>query len=255
MAEPTFRTLEILARLVVTATGTRIAYHGEENMPARGGAVIAINHTSYVDFLPAALAVHRRRRRLRFMIKAEMQQVKVVNFLIKHTRTIPVDRDAGADAYALAVRHLREGELVGVYPEATISRSFELKEFKTGAARMATDANVPIVPVIVWGAHRIWTKDHPRHVGRNKLPVTVEVGEPLKAAEDIESTNAALREAMTALLNQAQQRYPHPAGAYWVPRRLGGGAPTLAEAARIDVDESAARAAKRAAQRSTHQLR
>jgi 1-acyl-sn-glycerol-3-phosphate acyltransferase len=255
MAEPTFRTLEILARLVVTATGTRITYHGEENMPARGGAVIAINHTSYVDFLPAALAVHRRRRRLRFMIKAEMQQVKVVDFLIKHTRTIPVDRDAGADAYALAVRHLREGELVGVYPEATISRSFELKEFKTGAARMATDANVPIVPVIVWGAHRIWTKDHPRHVGRNKLPVTVEVGEPLKAAEDIESTNAALREAMTALLNQAQQRYPHPAGAYWVPRRLGGGAPTLAEAARIDADEAAARSAQRAANRTPHQSR
>jgi len=155
MAEPTFRTLEILAHLVVLAAGSRITYSGEKNIPDRGGAVIAINHTSYVDFLPAALAVHRRRRRLRFMIKAEMQQVKVVNFLIKRTRTIPVDRGAGADAYAVAVQRLREGELVGVYPEATISRSFELKGFKTGASRMATDANVPIVPVIVWGAQRI----------------------------------------------------------------------------------------------------
>jgi 1-acyl-sn-glycerol-3-phosphate acyltransferase len=244
-----------LARLTVLVTRTRISYSGVENIPDRGGAVIAINHTSYVDFLPAALAVHRARRRLRFMIKAEMQQVKVVNFLIKHTRTIPVDREAGADAYAVAVQRLREGELVGVYPEATISRSFELKEFKTGAARMASEANVPIVPVIVWGAHRIWTKDHPRHIGRNKLPVTVEVGEPLKAAEDTESTNAALRESMTALLHQAQQRYPHPAGAYWVPRRLGGGAPTLAEAAQIDADEAAARAAKRAAQGTPHRSR
>ena len=132
MVEPTFRTLEIVTQLVVMATGTRITYRGEENVPAHGGAVVAINHTSYVDFLPAALAMHRRGRRLRFMIKAEMQQVKVINFLIKHTKTIPVDRDAGAGAYAVAVQRLREGELVGVYPEATISRSFELKEFKTG---------------------------------------------------------------------------------------------------------------------------
>ncbi|WP_068188580.1 1-acyl-sn-glycerol-3-phosphate acyltransferase [Mycobacterium sp. UM_CSW] len=255
MAEPTFRALEILAQLVVLATGTRISYSGEESIPDRGGAVIAINHTSYVDFLPAALAVHRRRRRLRFMIKAEMQQVKVVNFLIKHTRTIPVDRGAGADAYAVAVRRLREGELVGVYPEATISRSFELKEFKTGAARMAAEADVPIVPVIVWGAHRIWTKDHPRNVGRKKLPISVQVGAPLRAAGDIESTNAALRESMTALLHRAQQDYPHPAGAYWVPRRLGGSAPTLAEAAQIEADEAAARSARRAAQRAPHQPR
>src|ERR1700739_1914133 len=101
MVEPTFRALEMVTQLVVMATGTRITYRGEENVPAHGGAVVAINHTSYVAFLPAALAVHRRRRRLRFMIKAEMQQVKVVNFLIKHTRTIPVDRHAGADAYAV----------------------------------------------------------------------------------------------------------------------------------------------------------
>lgn len=255
MAEPTFRALEILAKLVVLATGTRITYNGEENIPDRGGAVIAINHTSYVDFLPAALAVHRRRRRLRFMIKAEMQQVKVVNFLIKHTRTIPVDRRAGADAYAVAVQRLREGELVGVYPEATISRSFELKEFKTGAARMAADADVPIVPIIVWGAHRIWTKDHPRHVGRHKLPVTVQVGAPLRAAGDIESTSHALREAMTTLLHRAQQQYAHPAGEYWVPRRLGGGAPTPEEAAQIEADEAAARSARRAANRTPHQSR
>jgi 1-acyl-sn-glycerol-3-phosphate acyltransferase len=245
MAEPTFRTLEILAQLIVLATGSRIAYIGEENIPDRGGAVIAINHTSYVDWLPAALAMKRRHRRMRFMIKAEMQKVKVVNFLIKRTKTIPVDRGAGAGAYALAVQRLREGEIVGVYPEATISRSFELKEFKTGAARMARDAEVPIVPVIVWGAQRIWTKDHPRHIGRKKVPITVAAGPPVRAAEDILVTEAELRKAMTTLLHRAQRDYPHPAGAYWVPHRLGGGAPTLAEAARIEADEAAARAAHR----------
>ncbi|OBE96201.1 1-acyl-sn-glycerol-3-phosphate acyltransferase [Mycobacterium sp. 852002-10029_SCH5224772] len=254
MVEPTFRALELLARLAVTATGTTITYRGEQHIPERGGAVVAINHTSYVDFLPAALAVHRRGRRLRFMIKAEMQQVKVVNFLIKHTRTIPVDRGAGAGAYAVAVQRLREGELVGVYPEATISRSFELKEFKTGAARMALEADVPIVPLIVWGAQRIWTKDHPRKLGRVKIPVTVQVGAPLWVREDLAQADVALRDSMTTLLHQAQQDYPHEPGAYWVPHRLGGTAPTRAEAARIEADEAAARSAapspKKAANRA-----
>src|ERR1700742_1668706 len=246
MVEPVYRTLEILAHGLVLASGIRITYGGEANIPEQGGAVVAINHTSYVDFLPAALAVGHRKRRLRFMIKAEMQQVRVVNFLIKHTRTIPVDRDAGAGAYAAAVQRLREGELVGVYPEATISRSFELKEFKTGAARMAAAAAVPIVPVIVWGAQRIWTKDHPRQIGRAKLPITVAVGDPLRAGDDIVQTDVALRASMTTLLQRVQQCYPNVPGAYWVPHRLGGGAPTLAEAARMEADEAAARSANRA---------
>ncbi len=241
--EPTYRTLEILAQLLVLATGTRITYLGEENVPDQGGAVIAINHTSYVDWLPAALAMHRRGRRMRFMIKAELQRVKVVNFLIKRTRTIPVDRGAGAGAYAVAVQRLREGELVGVYPEATISRSFELKGFKSGAARMALEADVPIVPVIVWGAQRIWTKGQPRHLGRTKVPVTVGVGPPLHAARDISLTDEVLRESMIAVLHQVQQRYPHPVGEYWVPRRLGGSAPTVAQAAQMDASEAAAKAA------------
>ena len=244
--EPVFRTLEIAVNTASRAIGTRITYLGLENMPERGGAVIAINHTSYVDWFPAALAAYKRHRRLRFMIKTEMQDVKVVNFLIKHTGTIPVDRGAGGTAYAVAVERLRAGEIVGVYPEATISRSFELKEFKTGAARMAREAQVPIVPLIVWGAQRIWTKDHPRNLGRKKIPITVAVGGPLYAAESIDGTNAAMREAMNTLLRQVQQEYPHPEGAYWVPRRLGGSAPTMDEAKVLEEAELAERARKRA---------
>ncbi|MGH3553083.1 MAG: lysophospholipid acyltransferase family protein, partial [Mycobacterium sp.] len=180
--EPVFRTLEIAAKAVIAATGTKVTLQNLENIPRTGGAVIAINHTSYVDWLPAAFAVYRRGRRIRYMIKAEMQRVKLVNFLIKHTKTIPVNRGAGADAYADAVRLLRAGEVIGVMPEATISRSFELKDFKTGAARMALEAQVPMVPLIVWGAQRIWTKGHPRNLGRKKIPITVAVGPPLYPA-------------------------------------------------------------------------
>ena len=228
----------------VRATGTRITYQGLQNMPASGGAVIAINHTGYLDFLPAALAARSRGRRLRFMIKAEMQRVKIVDFLIKHTKTIPVDRRAGADAYGAAVHRLREGELVGVYPEATISRSFELKDFKTGASRMALEAQVPIVPLVVWGAHRIWTKDHPRNVGRKKIPVTVAVGPSLPPTGTAEELMAELRGEMTELLHTVQQTYDHPQGAYWVPRRLGGSAPTMEEARMREDAELAERARK-----------
>lgn len=149
--EPVFRTLEMAAKVAVRATGTQITFDGLHHLPETGGAVIAINHTSYVDWLPAALAATNRGRRMRFMIKAEMNEVTVLRWLIRRTKTIPVDRQAGAEAFAAAVQALRDGEIVGVYPEATISRSFELKEFKTGAARMALQAQVPIVPLIVWG--------------------------------------------------------------------------------------------------------
>nr|WP_090345261.1 lysophospholipid acyltransferase family protein [Mycolicibacterium malmesburyense]CRL77451.1 1-acyl-sn-glycerol-3-phosphate acyltransferase [Mycolicibacterium malmesburyense] len=244
--EPVFFTLEVLVKAAVRIDGLKIAFRGLENIPGSDGAVIAINHTSYIDWLPAALAVHYRKRRLRFMIKQEMQEVKAINFLIRHTGTIPVDRHAGAGAYAVAVDRLRAGELVGVYPEATISRSFELKDFKTGAARMARDADVPIVPLIVWGAQRLWTKDHPRRLGRTKIPITVQAGTPIRAGETMEQTLQELRSAMTELLHEAQRDYPHPEGAYWVPRRLGGSAPTLDEARALDEAELAERARKRA---------
>ncbi len=245
MAETTYRTMELMAQTFFLAIGTRITYIGEQNIPDRGGAVVAINHTSYVDWLAAGLAARRRHRRLRYMVKAELQRVKVIDFAIKHTKTIPVDRSAGAEAYAVAVQRLREGELVGVYPEGTISLSFELQEFKTGAARMASEAGVPIVPVIVWGSQRIWTKGRRRSLRRKKVPVIVAVGEPFFPLADYAQTNAALRESLSALLDEVQLRYPRPAGQWWVPQRLGGGAPTVAEAARMDDDATAAKAASR----------
>jgi 1-acyl-sn-glycerol-3-phosphate acyltransferase len=245
--EPVYSAVVLTAKAVARATGTKITYEGLEHIPRTGGAVIAINHTSYVDWVPAGLAVAARGRHARYMLKAEMAQVKTVNFLIRHCQHIPVDRGAGSQAYAEAVRRLRDGEIVGVMPEATISRSFELKEFKNGAARMALEADVPIIPLIVWGAQRMWTKDHPRDIGRRKIPMTVAAGPPLPPSGDVEHLDAALFEGMTALLHRVQEEYPHPEGAFWVPRRLGGSAPTVAEAKVIEDTEKADRMRRRAA--------
>jgi 1-acyl-sn-glycerol-3-phosphate acyltransferase len=246
--EPVYRGIEIAAALAARALGTRISYQGLENIPAHGGAVIAMNHISYIDFLPAGLASSRRQRRIRYMLKAEALDNRTVDWIIKHTDCIPVDRTAGAGAYAEAVRRLRAGQLVGVFPEATISRSFELKEFKSGAVRMALEAQVPVIPLILWGAQRMWTKDYPKTLGRAKIPLIVRAGEPLTPVGTAAEFDATLRAAMTVLLHEVQEQYPHPPGAFWVPRRLGGGAPTPAEAARLDEAELAQRARRSTAE-------
>lgn len=237
MAEPFYRFGEWVVPPVVAMNGTKFTFRGLENIPERGGALLAQNHTSYLDWLPPLFAVRERGRRMYFMIKAEMADVKAANFVIKHARLIPVDRRDGHDAFETAVQRLREGELIGMHPEATISRSFELREFKTGAARMALQAHVPILPVIVWGAHRIWPKDHEKKLWRNKVPITVAVGRPLPPSGTVEQLNSMLRRSMNDLLYQVQEEYPHPPGEFWVPRRLGGSAPTRDDSQKIRLHE------------------
>jgi 1-acyl-sn-glycerol-3-phosphate acyltransferase len=251
--EPVYATVIQAARLTWLLQGLRFKVSGVEHLPRSGGAVVAINHTSYFDFTFAGLPAYRQHlgRKVRFMAKKEVFDDKITGPIMRKLRHIPVDRDQGAPSFDAAVQALKAGELVGVYPEATISRSFEIKEFKSGAARMALAAEVPIVPHIVWGAQRIWTKDHPRKLWRPKVPISVAVGEPILPTLPATELTALLHSRMQHLLEQVQDDYgPHPPGEYWVPHRLGGGAPTLAEAARMDAEEAAAKAARRAAQQS-----
>jgi 1-acyl-sn-glycerol-3-phosphate acyltransferase len=249
--EPVYATVIQVARLTWAIQGLRFKVTGVENLPATGGAVVAINHTSYFDFTFAGLPAYlqHRGRKIRFMAKHEVFDHKIAGPIMRTLRHIPVDRDNGAPSFEAAVGMLKAGELVGVYPEATISRSFEIKEFKSGAARMALAAGVPIVPHIVWGAQRIWTKGHPKKLWRPKVPISVAVGEPISPTLPAPELTALLHSRMQHLLERVQDEYgPHPPGEFWVPHRLGGGAPTLAEAARMDAEEAAAKAARRAQQ-------
>jgi len=246
--EPVYDTVIAAARLMWLAEGLDFKVSGVEHVPAEGPGVVAINHTGYLDFTYAGIpAFLKGNRKVRFMAKKEVFDNKISGPIMRALKHIPVDRTAGAESYRAAVEYLRRGELVGVYPEATISRSFELKDFKTGAARMALESGAPIIPHVIWGAQRVWTKGHPKQLGRHHFKIMIGVCAPLEPTGDPETLTARLHEVMEAKLHELQDAYgEHPKGEYWVPARLGGSAPTLEEANRMDAEEQAARAAKRA---------
>jgi 1-acyl-sn-glycerol-3-phosphate acyltransferase len=252
--EPVYTPVISVARALFAAQGLKFTILGDENVPTRGGAVMVINHTGYLDFAYAGLAAQRSGRLVRFMAKESVFTHRVSGPLMRGMKHIPVDRAAGAGSYAAAVTSLRDGEIVGVFPEATISRSFELKDFKNGAARMAAEAGVPILPLVIWGSQRVWTKGRPKRMGRTKVAISVWIGEPFPApaGADVNAVTDELRARMDGLLRQAQEAYPdRPAGpddTWWLPARLGGTAPTPDQAAQLDRDERRARiaAAKKA---------
>ncbi|AQA02898.1 1-acyl-sn-glycerol-3-phosphate acyltransferase [Mycobacterium sp. MS1601] len=247
--EPVYGTVIQLARLTWKLQGLKFTVTGVENLPRTGGAVVAVNHTSYFDFTFAGLPAYQQGlgRKVRFMAKKEVFDHTITGPIMRSLRHIAVDRSAGAESFDEACQRLKDGELVGVYPEATISRSFEIKDFKSGAARMAIAADVPIIPHIVWGAQRIWTKDHPKKMLRPKVPISIAVGEPIMPTLPAQELTELLRHRMQHLLERVQEHYgPHPPGAFWVPHRLGGGAPSLADAARLDAEEAARRAQAKA---------
>ncbi|WP_018156155.1 lysophospholipid acyltransferase family protein [Demetria terragena] len=236
---------------VFKAQGLKFTIEGAQHIPASGGAVIAMNHLSFFDYAYAGLPAREQGRIVRWMAKKEIFDVPGGGALMRGMKHIPVDRAAGLGAFGSAVAALRGGELVGVFPETTISRSLDLREFKTGAVRMAQEAGVPVIPLLAWGNHRVWTKDHPKRLGRSGIPISMEVGAPMwidpEAAPVTETER--LRADMTTILNRLQENYPTlPAEEQvYVPARLGGAAPTADEARELDQAEVARRRAKHAA--------
>ncbi|WP_299950891.1 1-acyl-sn-glycerol-3-phosphate acyltransferase [uncultured Modestobacter sp.] len=239
-----YRVIIRLALVVFRLFGFRFDVRGQEHVPATGGAIICSNHVSFFDFTYLGLAALPQHRLVRFMAKASVFGHWFAGPFMRAMQHIPVDRKAGAAAFDAAVRALEGGHVVGVFPEATISSSFTVKDLKAGAARMAVAAGVPILPAAVWGGHRIATKGH-KVVLRRGVPVTVIIGEPLvpQPGEKPQALLRRTRTAMVELLEEAQRTYPdRPAGEddrWWQPAHLGGSAPTPEQAAAIDADYAA----------------
>jgi 1-acyl-sn-glycerol-3-phosphate acyltransferase len=254
MAEPTYTPIIALAKLVFRGLGLRFTITGTEHVPRTGGAVMAINHVGYLDFTFAGLAAQPAGRLVRFMAKKEVFDHRLSGPLMRGMRHIPVDRHGvPAESYAAAVAALRRGEIVGVFPEATISLSYELKEFKTGAVRMARDAGVPLLPCVIWGSQRVFTKGRPKDLTRG-TPIRIVVGEPFlpDPVEDPVVVTAELKRRMQQLLDEAQATYAGgprtPDDTWWVPARLGGTAPTVEQARVLVEAQDAERRARRAAE-------
>ena len=225
----------VAARLAMTPIWLqrwRLDVEGLEHVPTSGGAVMVLNHSSFVDFFTAArMPFLRLGRPVRILAKASLFRSRVVGPFMRAAGHIPVERGAGRDALRAAVAALRRGEFIGVLPEQTISPSLELLPFKSGAVRMAQEADVPVVPAVSWGSHRFWTTGDGPHLTW-RLPVHIRYAPPVRPTGDPEEETSRIRTLMAGMLEDVQRRYRDglPSGARWVPARLGGSAPTVAEA-------------------------
>jgi len=208
--------------------GLRFTFSGHENIPTKGGAVLAINHIGYLDFALTGTAALPVKRYVRFMAKKEIFENKLAGPLMRGMHHISVDRSNGTASFVTALRALRSGEIIGIFPEGTVSVSFEIKELKSGAVRLAMGAGVPVIPTIVWGSQRIWTKGVKRNLRKQNIPVTVAFGKPMyfDKGADADAGEKALREIMIEMLHDVQSKYPDShEGKRWAPARLGGTAP------------------------------
>jgi len=191
--------------------GLQFDFQGVENLPREGGAVLCMNHIGYLDFAVVGTAALPTKRLIRFMAKKEIFDHKIAGPLMRGMKHISVDRESGSSSFVAALRALRAGELVGIFPEGTTSRSFEVEDLKSGAVRLSMGAGVPIIPVAIWGTQRIFTKKRKPDFKRRKHPIHVVFGEPyfVPKGSDVEAAEIELKEKMVKLLHSAQSNYPH----------------------------------------------
>ena len=154
--------------------------NGMENVPAEGGAIMAPNHLSVIDsfFLPVVLD-----RRITYVGKAEYMDDWKTKYLFPALGMVPIDRSGGSASQAAldtAASILESGELFGIYPEGTRSRSGNLHKGRTGVARLSMRTGAPIVPVGLRGTLEVQPPDQP--APRPFMTVEVNFGKPIDPA-------------------------------------------------------------------------
>ena len=252
--EPVYRPVVGFALTLFKVMRWNIRTTGEHHVPSSGPAVIATNHVGYLDFVFVGAAARRRGRLVRFLAKHEVFAHPVAGPLMRGMKHIPVDRYGRArDAIEASVEALRSGEVVGMFPEGTISRSFVPADGRSGAARMAMEAGAPLIPGAVWGTQRILTKGRPKNWQRN-ITITVDLGAPIPydATSDPDTVTKRLMEVIEEMVQRAAVSYPDgPSGAddrWWLPAHLGGSAPTVDESLEMARAEREERARRRRAE-------
>jgi 1-acyl-sn-glycerol-3-phosphate acyltransferase len=231
-------------RLAIRALDLRVELTGDERVPRHGPVVLAANHVSFLDFLLVGLAADRSRRLVRFLTRHEVVEHRVARRVMTAMDHVPVDRGAPAAAYLHARRLLGEGEAVGVFPEAGVSRSYTVRALMPGAAALARETGAPLVPIAIWGPQRLLTAKQRPEIRRGR-PVSLRVGEPLDVSTtDVVAATRHLGTTLQRMLDTLQREDRHqPAPdeeAVWHPAHLGGHALTVAGAERLqDMPRSA----------------
>jgi 1-acyl-sn-glycerol-3-phosphate acyltransferase len=189
----------------------RWTIEGANRVPAHGPAILASNHTSYLDPMVLGHLADQRRRKVRFLAKRELFDKRGVGFILKHGGQIPVARNTAEAAGSLdaAVEALHAGECVCVFPEGTISLDLNPMAGKTGTARLAADSGVAVTPVGLWGAHRILFKGRKPH-WRWGVAETVVVGERVRVEpdDDIYEATDRIMGAIAKCVARAREIYP-----------------------------------------------
>jgi 1-acyl-sn-glycerol-3-phosphate acyltransferase len=202
--------------------GLQWTVDGAGHIPTRGGVILASNHVSYLDPLTLAFVADRRGRRVRFLAKAELFEARGLGALLRAGHQIPVKRGTADASGALgaAVAALASGESVAVFPEGTISQDFEPMRGKSGTARLAQQSGAPVVPVGLWGSHRILTKGR-KPAWRWGVPQVAVCGAPLHVPRDehVKAGTERIMRAVTDVVARARELYPEQPGpdddAWW----------------------------------------
>jgi len=152
---PQRRTLIVLARTLFLPI-MKYAVAGLEHLPRAGAVILAANHVTNFDVFPMQFALPRV---IFFMGKAELFKNPIMDLVIRNLSGFPVQRGE-KDQWAMdhALKVLRQGQVLGMFPEGTRSRGGGLKVAKTGAAKLALEAACPIVPMTVVGSDRFFKR-------------------------------------------------------------------------------------------------
>lgn len=157
----------------------RMRVHGLDRIPREGGVLIVSNHASFLD--PMALAGSIRFRILHFMARDSLVHAPLIGWLMTRLELILIDRNRG-DVAALkaALRLLKEGEMVGLFPEGTRTPDGNLQPARGGIGFLIAKARVPVIPAYVGGTFRALARHHrfPR-----PARVTVRFGDPILPEE------------------------------------------------------------------------
>ena len=220
--EPVYRLAEVMLRLPVRKS-MRWRIEGIERIPAEGPVLLASNHISYFDPIAIGFLADRAGRRVRFLAKAELFKKRFMAAVLRQMGQIRVERGRG-DAGALdrAAAALAAGECVHVFPEGTISDEFEPMAGKTGLARLARASGVHVLPVGLWGTHRVIPPGEQKPQ-RWRTPIVMVVGEAIPVASDANprETTDRIMAGVCAAVAEARRLYPPPpAGpeAWWARR-------------------------------------